>query len=542
MHRCCWLLSLVTWCSFGLTAAELTVDAQCPWIDYAGYTPVVITVRSGLPTATAVQIEATLYAHRATLAMEIPAGGVITRTLLLPGTSRSWGASLNVSWRAPGFSPQQISVSPRGFREVDVVVIDPDERWPLRETRDLIAAAVGPNHGDSRSGSSSGVYPESRFSRWDPLAMPGSWQGYPAWLSIISTPAGDRALHDGQRAAIAAWTHAGGTLYVTDPGQIAVWQNRGAVVSLVETSRVIKRLKSIAQYKERTFEDSPVPGTGRIPVYGFVAIALFFALLVGPANLWWCARTSRRHLILVTTPVISVLASAVLLTYGLVSDGLGMQRSVIQVVSLDQTTGRAATWTAMTIFTGLAPGALALEQNILLTAQDPRVDRYGAERESPVTLHWNATGQQAAGWIPSRVNRQLTFADVRPEKRRLVFAQEGDGWQVTNGFEAVLEELSWEDPQSRFWHLEGSLEGGAAGRLTAGSATVSPPLGRFPTATVQAVQAVHGGTWTARFGGALVPIPGPVARDAVPVQAWLVGHGVGKPPDEETAEFAPGDF
>ena len=536
-----WLLALIAIWNFGLTAAELQVDAQCPWVDRAGYTPVVITVRSGLPTPTAVQIDATLYDNRSGMVIEVPAGGVVTRTLLLPGAAQRWGSSLDVRWRAPGFSSEQLSVSPRGFREVDVVVIDPDEQWPVPESRTAIAAAVGPSRDPSGGGSTS-AYAEYRFNRWAPSSLPDRWQGFPAWLSIISTPAGDRALTDGQRAAIAAWTHAGGRLFATDVSQIVAWQNRGALVSLVEKSRLIERIKSVWSQQERSFEDAPVPGTGRVPVYGFVTIALLFSLLVGPANMWWCARKGRRHLILVTTPLISLIASAVLLTYGLVSDGLGIQRSVIQVISLDQTTGRAATWTAMTIFAGLAPGALALDQEVLLTVQNPREDRYGSTHDSPVSLQWNATGQQAVGWIPSRVNRQLTFASVQPEKRRLLFAKDGNSWQVTNGFEAVLEDFGWRDPQGRYWHLAGSLAAGAAGQLTAGSAVVAPPLGRFPTASLQAIE---GGAWTARFSGALLTIPGPVASDAVPVTSWVVGRGVGMGNTtnaEPAAESAPGAF
>ncbi len=500
-----------------LTAADLDVDAQCPWLDREGYTPVLITVRSSLLAATAVEIEGVLFDNRASLVIAVPAGGVVSRTLLLPGATRRWGSSLDLHWRAPGRSGEQLSVSPRGFRELDVAVLDPEEQWPVKDVRTAVAGEVG-SHPPGPPGST--AYGDDRFNRWSASAMPDRWQGFPAWLTVVTTPAGERALNDGQRAALAAWTHAGGRLFVATAAQLAPWRAIGAEVEVVTNPALSKRIREVWSQQERATEAVPVPGTGRVPVYGFISIALLFALIVGPLNLWWCAHTGRRHLLLVTTPLLSLVASAVLLTYGLVSDGLGIQRVVVQVLALDQASGRAGTWTAMTIFAGLAPSSIALDGEALLTIQDSRDDRRGSAPQA-VSLEWTATGQQASGWIPSRVNRQLTFASVVPEKRRLLFAKDGDGWRVTNGFDAVLEDLDWRDAQGRPWHLAGSLAPGGDGGLSAGAAVVAPPLGRLPSA---ALQAVEHGAWSARFSGALLPIPGPAAIDAVPVMSWVVGR------------------
>lgn len=502
-----------------LTAAEVQVDAQCPWVDRDGYTPVLLTVRSGLPIATTVEVDGTLLDNHTSMAIAVPPGAVVTRTLLLPGAARSWGSSIDLRWRAPGQPEERVGVSPRGHRELDVVVLDPDERWPVKDVRAAVAAVVGA-HRETSGGSSSSTYTDERFNRWSPAAMPDRWQGFPAWLTVITTPAGDRALTDGQRAALAVWTHAGGRLFVTEVAQIAPWRALGAQVAEVAEPVLAERIRAVWSQQDRTTEEVPVPGTGRVPVYGFVGIALLFSLVVGPLNFWWCARTGRRYLLLLTTPLLSLAASVVLLAYGLVSDGIGIQRVVVQVLALDQPAGRAGTWTSMTIFAGLAPSTVDLDGESLLTAQVARENHNNSQ--SPVSLAWTSSGQQASGWIPSRINRQLTVASVVPEKRRLLFAKDGDGWRVTNGFDLVLEDLAWRDPHGRPWHLGGSLAAGGDGPLTPGATVIAPPLGRLPSA---ALQAVEGSAWTARFSGALLPIPGPVATDAVPVVSWVIGRG-----------------
>lgn len=523
MRRLTWMLLVLVAFQPVANAAAIDVEAQCPWIDREGYTPIVLTVRSATPTATVVTVEANLFDNRTTMTIAVPAGAVLSRTLLLPGATRGWGSSIDLRWSAPGVPSEQLSVSPHGFRDFDVVVLDPEDRWTVKESRDAVAAAFSPRRESSGGAHSTSSYADTRFTRWSADALPDRWQGLPAWLTLVTTAAGERALTDSQRAAVAAWTQAGGRLFVTDAAQLSGWQRLAAQVAVVSDAALIQRISHVRSFQERSAVDWPVPGTGRAPVYGFISIALGFSLIVGPLNLWWCARQGRRHLLLITTPVLSVAACVMLLMYGLVSDGLGIQRAAVQVVMLDQAAGRAATWTSMSIFAGLAPSPLTLDQETLLTVQDPRSDRR-QDQQSAVALSWTATSQVASGWIPSRTNRQLTFASVQPERRRLMMVKNGEGWQVTNGFDLVLEDFDWKDASGRPWHLAGSLAAGAQGSLTAGAVpnALALPLGRLPTA---AVQAGADCTWTARFSGALLAIPGPAATDAEPVMSWVMGHG-----------------
>jgi hypothetical protein len=501
-------------------AAEVRVEASCPWVDREGYTPVLVTVTSDRPAV--VHLEATSDGNRAVAEVTASPGERVQRTLLLPGSSRRWSSGVQLRWSAGGFGESRENLSPQGYRELDVVMLDPEESFALKELRDQVAAAVGEppdNRGYRSSGSS--TYPEARFNRWSVTALPDRWQGWPAWLTLVTTPAGDRRLNEAQRQAIAAWTHAGGRLLVTQPAQVAAWNSFGARVAVLDKGQLIERIREVWGQRGHDPQRVEVPGTGMVPVYGFVTIAVLFAILVGPLNLWWCARQGRRHLLLVTTPVLSLVASVVLLTYGLLADGLGVRRVVVQVMALDAVHGRAASWQAMSFFAGLAPSRITLDGDDLLAI----VPESREDLEQPATtLVWDG-GQQAEGeWIPARTNRQLLLGTVRAERRRLQVTPAASGWQVANGFDVPLQQFQWHDAEGRTWQYSGSLAPGAVAPLQSGTDPLEVPLARLPVAALDALQ---GGQWTALFQGPLLPVPGPAASDVQPIRSWVVGRSGG---------------
>ena len=513
------LLSLSLGCllllgSASAAAADFELDASCPWIDREGYTPVLLTAR-GL-RAGVVEVEATLDGNRARTRLEVAAGGSASTTLLLPGSARRWSTGVEVSWRAPGQGASGAYVSPKAFRELDVVVVDPEESLPLKELRAAVVKQVGNPPGGR---SSSGSYADERFNRWAPEALPARWQGWPAWLTVITTPSGDRRLDETQRAALAAWTAAGGQLLVTDPRQVAGWNALGAQVSVLDRERLGERIQEVWRGHDQWPSIVVVPGTGSVPVGGFVTIAVLFAVLVGPVNLWWCARRGRRALLLVTTPLLSVIASVLLLGYGLIADGLALRRVAEQLVVLDPQHDRAAIWTRMSVFAGLAPGAIAIDPDDLLQIQVRQADD---RRElSDARLEWFDGGQVATGsWIPARSNRQLALTTVRPERRRLQLVSTADGVQLTNGFDRPLTAFAWRDAQGQPWQLMETVAPGATAALLRGISPMTLPLTNLPSAAKLALPTDY---WTARFEGTLLPLPGPPADDIRPTVSWVVG-------------------
>jgi hypothetical protein len=510
-----WLLLLVL--AAELPAVEVILDANCPWIDRDGYTPVILSIRADEPTQ--VEVRAELDDNEATAVIAVPAGELVRQTLLIPGSLRRWSSSVEITWRAPGRREVRTGASPRGFRDLDVVVVDPEESLALKDYRERLAKELGnPPDSNHYRGSTSGSYNQDRFNRWAFDSLPERWQGWPAWVTVVTTAAGDRRLSDGQRQALAAWTHAGGRLFVADRAQLAAWRGLGARAELLNQSALNTRVRQVWDSLRHEPAAVAVPDTGRVPVYGFVSIAVLFSLVVGPLNFWWCARQGRRHLLLLTTPLLSLAACTVLLVYGLVADGLGTRRLAAQVMILDQQLGRASVWHGLSYFAGLAPGAIGLDPDDRLSVIGKPDDR----REEPsVELAWSTVQRATGSWIPARMNRQLAHATVRPERRRLGLAASGAGWQVTNGFDQSLTSLAWQDPQGQPWHLVTELAPGASAPLVRGSSPHGePPIARLPVAAFLAVQ---GGAWTARFAAPLVEVPGPEAVDVQPVATWVIG-------------------
>ena len=510
-----WLLGLLLGSASVCAAADFELDASCPWIDREGYTPVLLTARGLRPGF--VEVEATLDGNRARTRLEVAAGGSASTTLLLPGSARRWSSGVEISWQAPGQAQSGAYVSPKAFRELDVVVVDPEESLALKELRDAVAKQVG-NPPASRSSSSSS-YADERFSRWAPEALPARWQGWPAWVTVITTPSGDRRLGETQRAALAAWTLVGGRLLVTDASQVAGWNALGAQVAVLDRERLSERIQEVWREHGWWPEIAAVPGTGTVPVGGFVTIAVLFAVLVGPVNLWWCARRGRRAWLLVTTPVLSVIASVLLLGYGLIADGLALRRVAEQVLVLYPQHDRAAIWTRVSVFAGLAPGAIELDPDDLLQIQTREADD---RRElSDAHLDWFDGGQAATGsWIPARTNRQLSLTTVRPERRRLQLVSTDGGMQLTNGFERPLTAFEWRDERGQPWQVNETVAPGATVALTRGMLPLSLPFVHLPSAVKLAVPTAY---WTARFEGALLPLPGPAAEDILPTVSWVVG-------------------
>ena len=534
--RVCLSVWLSVWLSAWVCAqsayAQVEVTAASPWQDRDGYTPIVVTLRADIPSL--VELDGSDDSGHGRMTVEVSPGETLRRTVLVPTSGRRWSSSVSLAWRSPGQPPGKDFLSPRNYRDFDVIVIDPAESYPVKELREAVSKKIGspPDPDSGYRGNTSATYAENRFTRWGADALPDRWQGFPSWITVLVTPAGERALSEAQRGALSAWSMAGGALFVTSPEQIPRWQSLGAQVQVVSASALERRIIAVWNQSGRSSDSAPVPGTNAVPVYGFVTIAVLFAILVGPANLWWCARQGRRHLMLVTTPILSLLASVILLTYGILADGFTVRRSAVQVMALDQISGRVSTWTGMTLFAGLPPSTISLDESALLVPLDPGSSNGRRSDPPAVELDWTPSGQEARGaWIPARANRQLGVGLVSAEKRRLAFTQSGAEWTVANGFDHPLSALHWIDATGAPWHLEQPLAPGQSALMKAGqTGPLHPPLKRLPAAAELAVAAIMSpenttpGAYVATFESALVPIPGPVVTDMVPVRTWVVGR------------------
>ena len=99
-----------------------------------------------------------------------------------------------------------------------------------------------------------------------------------------------------------------------------------------------------------------IPGIGNIPAVRFSLLMLIVAFTLGPANYLLVRLLRRPSLLLLTTPVLATGSTAMLVGYGVASQGLGVKTASWSYTVLDQRIHRASTSTVRQTFAGRSPG------------------------------------------------------------------------------------------------------------------------------------------------------------------------------------------
>lgn len=110
-----------------------------------------------------------------------------------------------------------------------------------------------------------------------------------------------------------------------------------------------------------------VPGVGQPPLLLFLALVTGFALAVGPGCLLLLARFRRKNLILLLAPLLSLLATLILIGYGLLIDRLDYQVARLSSTYLDQRNQIAITHSQNAIFSGRKPNPVPIAPSQLLS-------------------------------------------------------------------------------------------------------------------------------------------------------------------------------
>ncbi|TNF34734.1 MAG: hypothetical protein EP329_06930 [Deltaproteobacteria bacterium] len=485
----------------------LTVDASTPWSLSGWPVPVQVLVHS--PRAVTLSVDVTCGTVSAQASFPVPAGTRLRRTVLVPATDlNSFGCAPRVKWRSDD-GDEGVASGTIAQNSLDVAVVTPhgelwvDEDWRLA---DVTAQS-----------------------------LPDRWQGYPLDATFVIGSQADAALSDAQRSALATWSRAGGRLLLLDLGEgLARWEALGAVPT-VAVSGYQEPLQEWLK-KPQDAEASPwmhrVPGTETVPVGGFILVALLFAILVGPVNLWWCIKKkNQRGLFLLTTPLLSLAASGVLIGYNVVSEGLGVKRAAIQLSWLDGAHHSALTFTGVTYFAGTGVGDFDIGPDVLvrlLHAAEMAPESYSPVEDLPTPrqTRWTDVAQRLTGeWIPTRKNRQLTFVSPEADRRRLTLQQRGGAYELVNGLDVAATGVWWVAPGGAVWFCQ-DVEPGRSCVMTEspGGLPGGVPFGRLgPGAERVWKRADAPNHFVAELARPLAPVPGPDASDEAPLQAWVAG-------------------
>jgi hypothetical protein len=271
---------------------------------------------------------------------------------------------------------------------------------------------------------------------------------------------------DGEEAKL-AWQRVGfGSLAHAASVAIAAAEH-GAVESALERAAAPWRNGRQAAHAARSnvpVHDAP------IPVRGLLLFVISFVVVVGPVNLFFLDRWRRRAWVLWTVPAISLVATAGLAAYGVLSEGVVRERSSLSVTLLDQATHRAVTWGWNGFYATFAPAeGLRFAADTEVT---PTVD-FGEQLRMTLGVDWTAGQQLAPGWLAARAPLHLQTRTPALRRERLLVSRRDGALAIDNGLQAPLVRVVVADGQGRLW--EGADVPVGARRLLAAGGTVATP-------------------------------------------------------------------
>lgn len=527
----------------GLSAGEhgIQMQAVSPWSDPNGYTPVVVTVEATREIDLNLHIDSDGSGARATI--RVAEGRPSRQTILLPPTNHDYTRYHQVEWSGPGGITGTTQINTTGHQQIRCALIDPKQQIIEADLETTLAKITAGGRSSSKD----------QLLRIQPEDLPDRWQGYPDWLVVVLTPAGDAGLDEGQRQAIAAWSRSGGVLLVTTTELAREWTARQAEVRLDPLTGDAAVLgdainQNISSENWQPFE-APVPGTETVPVKTFVFLALAFAIVVGPLNLWWVRRRNARHLFLITTPLLSFVTCVVLIVASLVADGISVKRDAVQVCYIDHRTQQMIRWTGCTYFAAFARSQIDLDAHTKLRVLDRDDYSYSHRRSSgdgeQLQIDWRKGQYLSGSVLPARLNRQLSYTEHLPERRRLVISRTGSDYQVTNGLGTAVHAFAWRDDQGALWTCENVAVGEVATLESTPTKTdFSLPLvgdqdttwetdslppaiaNRIGRDVTQAYENMHErpATFIAVLAAPMDALPGPSADDPQPPEVIAFGY------------------
>lgn len=340
--------------------------------------------------------------------------------------------------------------------------------------------------------------------------LPKLWQS-----SVSSRPA------SGQFSRVNLFSLGFGQGVLMDATSIASLSG-GQVDSLKQLARECGQVWQSMPNEGNANSEFPVIEDARIPVRGIVFIMLAFILVVGPLNIFFCARANNRIAMLWTIPLISFVTCAVVFGYSLMSEGITPTTRTEALTILDQVSHRATTLARQAFYTPLTPGdGLRYSHDTEVT---PLVDvnRYngGNSRE----LELSQSQHLIRGWITARVPAHFALRKSETRRERLQVQRLPDGRvTVLNGLGADIQTLWLRDDKGRLFKGEG---------LKAGQNVPLQTEKGEPFGATTLLSALYQGSWVAAHDALMNNTAGQVRSNtylAVLAEAPFIETGLAKP-------------
>ncbi|MFT7304102.1 MAG: hypothetical protein ACI8UZ_002950 [Akkermansiaceae bacterium] len=362
----------------------------------------------------------------------------------------------------------------------------------------------------------------------DAKKLPSDWRAYAGYDTLVLSRQDYLVLEPGAKAAIEKWVSGGGNLVVLKDGENAllpgfeedhVSQGFGHK-SLLQCGENYADFKALdlkillsntgpSQVEQATRHyNVNIWGIGRelgVRSLGttFILIALIvFAIIVGPVNLFFWANKNQRQRLLWTTPLISLIASLLLVGFIMLKDGFGGEGA--RAIAID-VGGPDDNYAALIQEQFSRTGILLNsdfsfdKDSVFIPVPAPATDfnRIGSAASygvfsaaiQPSDEGWSVEGD----FFQSRAERAQILRSVTPSRERLEFLpRTGVAPQLVSSFSYPLTDIFFRDQDDKVWTAS-SIASGATVTMTRSSAEaqaarLSPTIERFGEAHGQTLQ------------------------------------------------------
>lgn len=266
-----------------------------------------------------------------------PAGKSVTRDIMVPlaPPADSYGSSTVTARLGGSLGNAQNSIS-SSFGSTQPAV--------------LLSDSLFAPHASSLDAEISGKFSSSRGStefsaKFDPKQLPDDWLAFSGYDSVIMTDTDWSKVPPGGRNAILSWVRLGGQLLVyskTQSTRASLGLPEATGFGSIQTPLLITG-KTFAREMVNTVTRNPTKprqvsvqsdfvrswplqklfGEQKFRYSLFVVVLIVFGIVVGPVNLFVFAKSGQRHKLFITTPIISLVASLIMIGMIIVQDGFG---------------------------------------------------------------------------------------------------------------------------------------------------------------------------------------------------------------------------
>lgn len=195
----------------------------------------------------------------------------------------------------------------------------------------------------------------------------------------------------------------------------------------VEPSEVLFRfqMSAISQLNQQTTDPAAVASdgnwfwknliasVGKPPVWVFAGLVAVFGALLGPGLLFLTGRIGRRSLMIFMVPVISLIATFAIVSYGVLHEGFENNGRITSITYASQDAPETFMWSRQTYFSGLPPReGLRFRKNTYARPVYPDFDNNYSGSVDPRDavsgrILLKEDEQQWLGWIRARQQQQL---------------------------------------------------------------------------------------------------------------------------------------